>query len=1074
MSISRIIVVLMLATLLGGTMWGQSTGATLVGTVTDSTGAIVVGAKVTVTNEGTGISVSVTSNESGGYAVANLPAATYTVHVELKGFQTAELTSVRLMIASTGRANVRLMPGTVEQSINVTAAPPAITSDTSSVANVIDNQAIANLPLNGRMIDRFIQIAPGNTSDSASNPKIAGSMHWGSDFFTVDGIAYNDMGNGGGAYSYRTQLSNFPSVDTIQEFRIESNNAKAEFEGVAAVSMVTKSGTNDFHGSLLEFNRNRVAAAKEYFATAQPKPQFNRNEFGATLGGRIIKNKTFFFGSYEGLRQRTAATPFLAMGTSAMRSGNFAGLNTVRDPLAGGTPFANNQIPSGRLDSRVQTILSGYVPLPNQAGTAAAGTGSNYVTSVGNIFGVNRYMTKVDHNFDEKNVVTINASYNAGTPYFVANGTPATYGNFSDGGYKDYYLSLTYTHTFTPSVLNEFRTGYFDHRSVRIGQNTNFNPSTLFPTLYSPLPVGGLPTFNVTGFQAISDTGGSERGYGMTKELTDNLSFVRGNHAFKTGADMGFSRAGGNPSAGGGQFGTFNFNGRYSGVPYADFLMGYQTDDLRATVGIPAMAHNTRWGAYFQDDWRVSHKLTLNIGMRYFLQTILNERDNSMAGVDFNTGQMVVTTVNGQLPKLALARTLAAYGYVTSESKGWGRDLMEGDHNNFAPRFGFAYRPFDDNKTVVRGGYGIFYGLTPYFLGPYRLINGNAPFVLHETFTSSADPNNPTLTLANPFPGSGTISANPNATTVNRHMRTSYSQQWNFTLERDLGHSIGLRTSYVGNKTTRVIQYNFEHNYPVVQTPGNLQPNRPYQPWASVAAMDTNGNAFTNQLQVEVIRHYSKGLLIQSNFTWNKSIDNAAITTGYQNPYNMALDRGNADQVRDKVFYGAVTYELPLGPGKSWVNSGGVSGKLVGGWTIATITQLRSGQPFNVNFSPSQAGWYANRANVVSSQFYPAEKTIKQWFNVAAFAIPAPFTFGNSARGLLFGPGQKIFDVSLMKNTAITDRFNLQFRAEAFNLPNTPSFGLPASNISAPATVGTITGTTVAARTVQFGLKLLF
>ena len=562
---STIATLLTMLALLSAPVWAQSTSSTLVGTVSDSTGAVVVGANVTVTNEGTGITVTVKSNESGDYIVANLPAAFYKIRVELKGFQTAEITAVRLMVASTGRANVRLQPGAVEQSINVTAAPPTLTSDTASVANIIDNHAVATLPLNGRMIDRFIQIAPGNTSDSASNPKIAGSMHWGSDFFSVDGVAYNDMGNGGGAYSYKTQLSNFPSVDTIQEFRIESNNAKAEYEGTATVSMVTKSGTNEFHGSLFAFNRNREMAAKEFFATSQPKPQFNRNEFGVTTGGRIVKNKTFFFGSYEGLRQRTAASPFLAMGTSAMRSGNFAGLSTVKDPLAGGTPFANNQIPTARLDSRVQTVLSQFVPLPNQPGNAAAGTGNNYVTSVGNVIGVNRYLAKLDHNFNERNMMTVNASYNAGTPYFVANGTPATYGNFSDGGYKDYYLAVTYNHTFSATVMNELRASYFDHRSVRIGQNTDFNPATLFPTLYSPLPVGGLPTLNVTGFQAISDTGGSQRGYGMTKQVTDNLTFVRGNHAFKTGADMGFSRAGGNPSAGASQFGTFNFNGRYSG-----------------------------------------------------------------------------------------------------------------------------------------------------------------------------------------------------------------------------------------------------------------------------------------------------------------------------------------------------------------------------------------------------------------------------------------------------------------------------------------------------------------------------
>jgi hypothetical protein len=992
--------------------------------------------------------------------------------VEFSGFQTAAVTGVTLMMATTVRADIGLKPGTMEQQITVSAAAPAINSESASVANVVDNLAVATLPINGRMIDRFIQIAPGNTSDSASNAKLAGSLHFGSDFFTVDGIAYNDSGNGGGAYSYKTQLSNFPSVDTIQELRIESNNAKAEYEGAASVSMVTKSGSNEFHGAVFEFNRNRVAAAKEFFVTSQPKPQFNRNEFGGNFGGYIVKNKTFFFGSYEGLRQRTAIAPVLALGTQAMRNGDFTGLATIKDPLNGGTPFANNQIPTNRLDPRIQTILKGFVPLPNTAGTGAAGTGNNYATSVGNIFGVNRYSLKIDQNFDEKNTLTLSASYNSGSPYFVANGTPATYGNFSDGGYIDPFVSLAYTHTFGPNALNELRGGYFDHKSVRIGQNTNFDPSTLFPTLYKPLPFGGLPTLNVAGFQAISDTGGSERGHGMLKELTDNFTFIHGSHTFKTGFDMAYSRAGNNPSAGAAQFGTFNFAARYSGLAYADFLLGYPTDDVRGTVLIPAVAHNTRYATYFQDDWKVSRKLTLNIGLRYMLQTVLQENDGSMAGVDYYTGQMVVRTVGGQTPKLAIPRVLQTYPWVKSEDIGWGSDLMEGDHNNFAPRFGFAYRPFDDAKTVVRGGYGIFYSTIPWFVGPYRLINGNAPFVLNETFTSGAT--SPTITLADPFPGSGALSANPSATSVIRHERHPYSQQWNFTLEREVVSHVGMRLSYVGNKTTRALQYAWEHNNPVTQTPGNLQPNRPFQPWASISTMTTDGNAFTNQMQVEAIRHTTKGLFIQANFTWNKSVDNVPISAGYQDPYHWALDRGNADQVRDKVFYGAVTYELPFGPGKNWATGGGLAGKVVGGWMVATITQLRSGQPFNVNFSPPLAGWYANRADVVSSQLYPSNQSITQWFNPSAFAVPAPFTFGNSARGILFGPGQKIYDLSVLKNTSISERVTLQFRAEAFNLPNTPSFGLPASNISVPSTDGRITSTTVPARSVQFGLKLLF
>jgi hypothetical protein len=1049
----------------------QSTTGTLVGTVTDATGAVVRGAKVRVTNEGTGITVDAATGDTGDYVAANLPAASYKIRIESPGFRATEVTGITLLLNATVRNDVRLEAGAIEQSVTVSAAAPVISSETSSIASVIDSHSVASLPVNGRTLDRFILISAGNTSDSSSNPKLAGSLHWGGNYFTIDGVGFNDLGNGGAAYSYRTSLSTTPSIDTIQEFKIETTNAKAEYEGSAAISIISKSGTNNLHGSLFEFNRNRVAAAKNFFATGQPKPAFNRNEFGATVGGPIIKNRTFFFGSYEGLRQRTASTPFLSYGTAAMRSGDFSGLAAIRDPLSNDN-FPNNRIPTSRLDPRVQQLL-GFVPVPNTIGPGPAGTGANYVTSVPNIIDVNRYSARVDHQLTSKDALSAILNYSKGSPYFVYNGGPNQFGNFSDGGYITKSATLGYTRSISAATINEFRYAYFSHASIRVGQNLDFNPATLFPQLYQPLPLGGLPTMTITGFSGITDSGGSARAPEIVQQLTDNFTFVRGKHTFKAGGDIGFNRVATNPSAGSTQFGNFSFNGRYSNNAYADFLLGYPVTALRGTPGLVNLLYNTRYGAYFQDDWKVSPRLTLNLGVRYLLQTAEQERDGSFANFDFGTGKYVIRSVNGQTPRLAIPRLLAAYPYVTSEQEGWGSDVLLSDRNNFAPRFGFAWRPFGGASTVVRGGYGIYYNVIPVFIGIRQISLTNTPFQLSESFEAAAG-NTPSLTLANPFPGQGALSPNPNITAVNRQVSNTYAQQWNLTVERELIKDLGLRLSYIGNKAARVPWYTYQRNLPVTQAAGTIQSQRPYQPWADISTLDTNGNSITHQFQAEITRRYRSGLFLNANYTWNKTLDNVPIASSPQNPYNVANDRGNGESIRHHVFYLSSTYDLPFGPGKRFASRGGAAGKIIGGWGLSGILQLRSGTPFSVNFSPTLAGWYANRANTVSSNFYPDQQSTSQWFNPSAFAVPAPFTFGNSSRNMLFGPGQNLIDMSVLKTTKIRERVSTEFRAEFFNLPNHPSFNNPAANISVPATVGRITSTSVEPRAIQFGLKLLF
>jgi hypothetical protein len=404
-----------------GVLYPQSTTGTILGTIKDTMGAVISGVRVRVTNEGTGISMDTLTNSTGDYVVPNLPAAVYGVQAEAPGFRKARVEHISLLLNATVRNDIRLEPGVFEQTVTVTAEAPVVNSDTSSISSVVDSHSVQNLPLDGRTLDQLVLLTAGNTSDSANNPRLAGSQYWGGNYYSVDGVAFNDTGNGGAAYSYSTRLTTTPSVDTVQEVKVEANNAKAEHEGSAAVSMITRSGQNVYHGSLYEYNRNRALTAKDFFATSQPKPQFNRNEFGGTFNGPVIKSKMFFFGSYEGLRQRTGRPPYLNVPPAALREGNF-GRTRIRDPLSGAN-FPDNLVPADRIDPRARKLLE-FVPLPNSDDPAR-----NYVSNVVNLFDVDRYSLKADHKVTRSDSLSVAFSYSIGDPYFVMRGTPANYGN---------------------------------------------------------------------------------------------------------------------------------------------------------------------------------------------------------------------------------------------------------------------------------------------------------------------------------------------------------------------------------------------------------------------------------------------------------------------------------------------------------------------------------------------------------------------------------------------------------------------------------------------------------------------
>ncbi len=1079
---------LMVVLLAAGQAGAQSITGVILGSVRDSTGGAIVGAEVTVTNEETGVVFKTRTDESGDYIVPNLSPGSYTVTAELQGFKQAVAKGIRLLANRSARVELTSEPGAVTQSIEVQATAPVINSENATIGNILESKVITAIPLNGRSLDRLIRISAGVTTDSAANPRVAGSGYWGGIQFNVDGITYNDTGNGGGSYSYRHGLSTFPSVDAVSEFKLDSNNQKAEFEGSVSATVVTKSGTNEFHGSVFWFNRNREFAARNFFATGLAKPPFNRNEFGYTVGGPIIKNRTFFFTSYEGLRERTSPTYTLSVATQAMRNGDFTGLPTIIDPLTG-SPFPNNNVPASRIDSRSKALID-WVSLPNQPGTGPAGTLANFVFNNKNTSDINRYSVRIDHRFSDADTLWVNLNYSKGDPYTVAQAYPPRYGSWASGGFSVQSANLTYMRQFSPTTLNEFRVGFLRQINYRLGMNRDFDPRTLFPGLY-PVPYGGLPHVNISGHVNIGDYGVGPEGANPRRspQYINNLTLIRGKHTLKTGFDFANHRAGGFPATPGlggwaanqASLGRFSFDGRYTnhnpavaaqpGHAFADFLLGYPFFTYRSTSSPPLGLYSTRYSAYLQDDFQVTPRLTLSYGVRYMVQTAWKERDRAMANLDFASSRLYVAA--DQFPSFALPRLVDAYGIRLAKDAGLPSNLLLTDKNNIGPRIGIAFRPFRDNRTVLRAGFGTYYNFIPVFIGHLQLGLSNPPFLLAETF-EAAPGRTPSLTLAQPFPGGGAVSPNPSIFAVERNLRNAESYQWNFTLERELLPRMGVRASYVGNKSTHLPYYQQEINLPREQQPGLIQPRRPYQPWAGVSVLASGGDSNFHQLQLEAIQRYNYGLTFQLEYAWNRGLDNVPIVGGPQNPYNARADRGNSEQVRRHIFSAAYNYELPFGPGKRFANVRGVAGQIVGGWQVGGITYLRTGTPFSVPFNATLAGWLGGRADALRDpRLSRSERSIYRWFDPTAFAVPAPFTWGNGSRNMLFGPGDIIFDISVLKDFTIMERARMQFRAEFFNMPNHANFGNPATNISVPATVGRIFGAG-APREIQFALKMLF
>jgi outer membrane receptor protein involved in Fe transport len=1037
---------------------GQTIGAVL-GRVTDPSGAVVPSAKVEIVSEQTALSTATTAGPQGDYTLPHVEPGLYRVNVSAAGFKTRVVRNVSVSVNQTVRLDVALEVGDVATEVEVRATAPVVESDRSSVGSVVDGRQIEAMPLNGRTdIFTLLALAPGvQRSPFSANPLIGGGTHFGSTNMTVDGVTNNDVGN-------ERLLGPLPSLDAVAEFKVISSGASAEFgRGGAQVIVATKSGTNELHGSLFAFNRTGDLSAKNFFATHLPRPPFSRNEFGATLGGPIMRNKLFFFVGYEGLRRRVTATSVTAMPTPALKAGDFSGLPPIRDPFTG-APFPGNQIPAGRISPVARELLN-FASDPNTPTTAPAGLGNNFTTNVPTNENMDRFSARIDYQATAADHVSgrFFAVENGPFVSFLGGGTDR-FGNWGGFGVATRNAMGEYTRILSSSMLNQFRVGFTREQNFRTPQNPDFDPSRLVPGLISPLAgLGGLPTVTITGFRGFSDAPGSgdiKRSY----EIIERLTWTNNRHSVKAGFEWQRANAFNfqNPPP---VRGSFTFDGRYSGHPFADFLLGTAAATGRVSRNAEAEPVNQRYAAYIQDDWVVTPRLTLNLGLRYEYASLFKNARRDLANFYPELGQVVV--LDGQ----ADPRLMAALPIVEGASVGLGPDnYMNKDRNNFGPRVGFAFRPLGTTRLVARGSYGIFYNVIPAYVGPFNLTL-NPPFRVAETFEPAPGPV-PSLTFANPFPGQGTIPTSPGLSAVARDRRNPYHQQWNLTLEYELRANTAVRVSYVGNRGVH-LERQFNLNDPP-PAPGPVQPRRPFQPFGPITYFESGRDSITHQLQLGAIRRFASGLAFQFEYQWTKALGEQVFGLPPMDNRNPRLDRGNLDFIRRHWVALNYIYELPFGRGKRFGNSlSGAADKIVGGWQIAGLASFGTGQPFSVTYTSRTLGWPSGRADIVGDPD-PADRSIDRWFDPTAFAVPAPFTYGNSARNMLFGPAFFNWDAALFKRTPINDRFTLEFRAEFFNILNHPSFGLPAADITTPATVGRITSTANEPRNIQFGVRLSF
>lgn len=1040
--------------LVAGVVLAQVDTGAVAGVVTDRSGAVVPGATVVIAEESTNIQTALKTNESGFYSAPALRPGRYQITVSKEGFRTQRSQEFDLRVQDHAEISFQLDVGATTSEITVSAAAPLLESETSSLGQVIEEKTIADLPLNGR---NFIQLAilgagtlPSTRTAERDN-FISNGARALQNSYLLDGI---DNKNRIFGFDKSSAQIVQPIIDGIQEFKVQTSTFSAEFGQAAGgvVNVTLKSGTNNLHGNVFEFLRNSQMDATPYFQpTGGGKPLFIQNQFGATIGGPIIQDRAFFFGSWQTSREVNAAPQIASVPTPAMRQGIFP--SRVNDP-ATKNPFSSNTIPANLWDPVSAKLLPLY-PAPNLPGSVR-----NYFYNPKERVSSDQYNLRFDHRIGPKDSAFARISQSFGDNHLPTT-MPEPANQQGAVHIKARSIVFSETHTIANNKVNEFRLGF-----VYSANNQDTDAPRLFEqygiqgTLNTPR-IKGLPQFTVTGLSTLGTTGPGNTPIPATGsgnfpvektakvwQLLDNLSWVHNRHTIKFGFELDrvtmfvYATNAARPN--------FNFNGTYTGVGLGDFLVGYINNTSTSEQQIDTLLQYV-YAGYAQDDWKATSKLTLNLGIRYEVPTPFVEHYDRMSNFVLDSGSCYLQII-----------TVAERGKC-----GLPRALVRADTNNFAPRAGFAYQA--TRRTVVRGGFGIFHGRDE-VIGVQRRLSNNPPFITSATF--AGDQTSPAFLLKDGFPANALSLASGSAD-VNSYpfdFPTPYVLQWNFNVQRELGRNFVAQLGYTGSGAKKLTQVvNVNQAFPGT---GNVNSRRPYRGFSNIQVYGPLVNSTYNALLGKLERRFSNGLSLLASYTYGHSIDgggnnNDQSDPGPQDARNLRAHKGSSNfDVRHRFVLSGL-YQLPFG------KSGGGPNWIVRNWQLSGIFSVQTGQPFTVTSSTDPSGTNVTaRPNRLRDGSLPSDqRSPNRWFDMTAFAAPPCACFGNSGRNILRAPGFSNVDLGVARDFPFHERFRLQFRGEAFNLFNHPNFGLPNMAIGNPQ-VGIIGSVINPERQLQLAMKM--
>lgn len=1061
----------------------QATFGTITGTVKDASGAVLPGVTVTVTAEATNISATVVSDARGNYAATNLNPGAYRVAANLQGFTSFMRRGIVVEALATIRVDVTLAVGEIATEVFVEAGAPVVDSETPTLAQTRTFTHLRDLPTNIRgqaQLYDWIWLTPTGTQGGGSRRSMGGGRS-SSTYINVDGISANSP-------AFGNQLGNLsPPREAMQEVRFEYVNAKAEFAEVGNVTAITKSGGNDFRGSLYWENVHSGLSARSFFSTTggPVDPQtgeelFTQNNgLGGSLGGPIKRDRAFFFGSYEYNRDTSPAVLAASVPTGKMRAGDFSDLLALERPIRitnpfTGMPFSGNVIPSELLHPGAAAWQQRFYPAPNFG--APASFNQNYRGSFSQKQVVQHVASRVDFQLSQNSRLYGRASYQRRDSNLLRSQLPPELNGFQHSLTMGNQFVLSNTWTLSPTLVSELKVAYSRRSGASRGGPLEGQ------ALIDLLGIQGLPAH--PGFRsipAVSITGFaspfSQHNAGAVEETfqaVEQLTWIRGRHALKTGVEWRPQRYT-DPFVP--NFGNYDFRNTFTGFSYSDFSLGLPRTTTRRALRDTFHARFFSFGAFLQDDFQVTPNLTLSYGARWDYNSPVVDKFDVLSSFDPATGSVVVPDASA-LEKVA-PQFPSEIPIVTAAEAGFpARSLRERDLNNVAPRLGFAFRPFANASTALRGGYGVYYDdFTAALINGLMVSHG--PFDLREIFTNRVEGGTPLLTLTQPFLARGSVGAT-NVRGIDPGVVNPYTQQWNLTFEQDIGFHTGIRLSYIGTRTSELV-YRRNINQPPPSPDKFVQSRRPYPLFNEIIVAQNGGRQRYNAMLLHVERKMRGGLYLQTSWTWAKNLTNVDDTDGLEsgtfpeNPDDLDRDWGNALSTPRHRLVTNVIWELPVGAGRALLDRPGLLNGLLGGWQVSAIWLAQTGHyltpeytgadPANVGIACG--GAFTCRPDRIGDGNLP-DGAVDRWFDASAFQLPPNGRFGNAGRGIIVGPGRSVLNLGLFKRFAMGDGRWLRVQATATNALNSAVFGDPDMNISSPGSVGSIDSLVAGGR--DFGL----